>query len=211
MVATPHLLMKNSIFLHAVLYHLDTAYPNSPRHEVEDCKNHHRLLRRACGLWAQKGPFGPHWEIILGPHFSIEIPDSDLDGCGHLHWTWFCLRFPKYIILGVLNEIVVRNHPILGVPDVDHDGGGHLHWTWLCIRFPKKYWGVKWQIVVRNLPILGGHPPSSWGDHDVWGHLHWTGFCPRFPKIYNTWGVKWKIVVRILPIHGGHPPYSWGS
>ena len=43
-MATPHLLLKNSNFLHAVLYHLDTAYPNLPRHEVEVCKNHHRLI-----------------------------------------------------------------------------------------------------------------------------------------------------------------------
>ena len=46
------------------------------------------------------------------------------------------------------------------VPDEDPDGWGHLHLTGFCQRFPKMYntWGVKQNMVIRNLPILRGCP-----------------------------------------------------
>ena len=101
------------------------------------------------------------------------------------------------------------------VPEGYHDGWGHLDWTGFCLRFPKIYntWGVKWKKVVRNLPVLGGRPPSSWGS---WWWSWWLESSSLnliflgFPKICNC-GVEWKMVVRNLPILGGHPPSSWGS
>ena len=55
---------------------------------------------------------------------------------------------------------------LLEVPEVPHgdpDVWGHLHLTRFCLRFPKMYKNcdVKQKIIVRNLPILGGHPLSS--------------------------------------------------
>ena len=46
------------------------------------------------------------------------------------------------------------------VPDEDHDSCGYLHSIGFYLRFPKMYntWGVKQNIVIRNLHILGGHP-----------------------------------------------------
>ena len=46
------------------------------------------------------------------------------------------------------------------VPDGDHDGWSHPHSTGFCLTFSKMYntWGVKQNMIIRNLPGLGGCP-----------------------------------------------------
>ncbi len=51
-------------------------------------------------------------EDVLHPH---EISDYNNYGKGHVHWTLFCLRFPKiYNTWGVKSKIFARDLTILG-------------------------------------------------------------------------------------------------
>jgi len=108
--------------------------------------------------------------------------------CG-LSWTIFVLehklsqktgkmrktdikKFRKAVIQSALQSNFGSSSPILFhllfffiiLPDGDHDGWGLLHWTDYCLRFPKIYdtWGIWGEIVIKNLPVLGGCSWSSW-------------------------------------------------
>ena len=83
----------------------------------------------------------------------------------------FCLTFSKCIILGVLSEKwlsrtslyledIIDLLEVPEVPDGDHDGWSHPHLTGFCLTFSKMYnnSGVQQNMVIRNLPGLGGHP-----------------------------------------------------
>ena len=91
----------------------------------------------------------------------------------------FAWHFQKCIILGVLSEKWLSRTSLyledilnlLEVPEVsdgDHDGWSHPHLTGCCLTFSKMYntWGVKQNMIIRNLPGLGGCPWSSW--HSWW-------------------------------------------
>ena len=65
--------------------------------------------------------------------------------------------------------------------DRQTDGWDYLNPSGFCLRFPKMYntWHFKWKMVVKNFPVIAGHPWSSWGSWGLWWGpwwLEWSSF-----------------------------------
>ena len=135
--------------------------------------------------------------------FLIFLPDGDHDGWGHLHWTDFCLRFPKiYDTWGIWGEIVIKNFPVLG----GHSWSFWPSWWWslwlgpspLNYSLPKVskniwYMGYLWDSSHKNLPVLGGCSSSSWPS---WWWSWWLRSSPLnciLPKVSKNIRHMWYL------------------
>ena len=115
----------------------------------------------------------------------LNLPGCDYVVWGCLYWTGFCLGFPKiYDTWVIWCKIFTRTSlyledilDLLYLPGGDNDAWDCLYWTGFCLRFFKIYdtWGHWWKVFIKNLPVLGGLPWSSWPS---WGWSWWFGSSP---------------------------------
>ena len=101
--------------------------------------------------------YGFKWK---GPHHPkhIDFLEGGHDGWGHLHWTVFCLSFPKIYDHRVLSgKIDIKNLPVFG----GHSWSSRHSWWWSwCLRSPPLNWiSLK---VSKHIGYLGSGRKNYW-------------------------------------------------